>query len=670
MPARRKAVRPGERLARRSIDTIRLLSADLVERARSGHPGAPMGMAPVAYVLWHRFLKHNPADPDWPDRDRFVLSMGHASALLYSLLHLTGYDLAMDDLKAFRQWGSRTPGHPERGHPPGVETTTGPLGQGFANAVGMAIAERFLAARHNETEGAVVDHRTWVFCSDGDLMEGLVSEAASLAGHLGLGKLTCFYDDNRITIDGPTDLAFSEDVAKRFRAYGWHVQGPVEGEDLEGIAAAITRARRSPKPSLILCRTVIGRGSPGKAGTAEVHGSPLGPEELKATRRNLGWSPDESFSIPDEVRRHLAAREIGARAQRLWEERLRRYTQAHPRKAAALRRELEGELPAGWADRLPRFDAGSKAVATRSASGKVLAALAPVVPNLIGGSADLAPSNKTLLGDLPAQSNRHPEGRNLHFGVREHAMAGIMNGLLLHGGLRVYGGTFLVFSDYLRPAARLAAMMGLPAVYVFTHDSIGLGEDGPTHQPVEQAMSLRLIPGLRVVRPADANETVEAWRMALEHTDGPTALLLSRQDLPVLDPERTANARRGGYVLSRTLGPPRVVLIATGSEVHLALEAKALLESQTITTQVVSLPCWELFAEQDEAYIARVLPQGAMRVAIEAGVTLGWERWVRNHSYVIGLDRFGASAPYEVLFREFGLTAENVVDRVLRLLED
>jgi transketolase len=670
MPAKRKAVRPEERLARRSIDTIRLLSADLVERARSGHPGAPMGMAPVAYVLWHRFLKHNPADPDWPDRDRFVLSMGHASALLYSLLHLTGYDLTLDDLKAFRQWGSRTPGHPERRHPLGVETTTGPLGQGFGNAVGMAIAERFLAARYNEAEGAVVDHRTWVFCSDGDLMEGVASEAASLAGHLGLGKLTCFYDDNRITIDGPTDLAFSEDVGKRFRAYGWHVQGPVEGEDLEEVAAAITRARRSPKPSLILCRTVIGQGSPGKAGTAEVHGSPLGSEELKATKRNLGWPTEESFIVPEEVGRHLVARATGARAQRLWEERLRRYGRAHPRKAAALRQELAGDLPEGWTDRLPRYEAGSKAVATRSASGKVLAALAPVVSNLIGGSADLAPSNKTLLGDEPAQSSRHPEGRNLHFGVREHAMAAVMNGVLLHGGVRIYGGTFLIFSDYLRPAARLAAMMGLPAVYVFTHDSIGLGEDGPTHQPVEQAMSLRLIPGLRVIRPADANETVEAWRLALERTDGPTALLLSRQDLPVLDPERTDGVRRGGYILSRTMGTPRVVLIATGSEVHLALEAKSLLEAQTITTQVVSLPCWELFAEQDEPYIAKVLPQGTMRVAIEAGVTLGWERWVRNHSYVIGLDRFGASAPYEVLYREFGLTAEDVVDRVMRLLED
>ncbi len=671
MSARRKRrPTPEEKLARRSIDTLRLLAADMVERAESGHPGAPMGMAPIAYLLWSRFLRHDPGDPSWPDRDRFVLSMGHASALLYSLLHLTGYDLEMEDLKSFRQWGSRTPGHPEHGHTPGVETTTGPLGQGLANAVGMAIAERMLADRFNLEGHRLIDHRTWVFCSDGDLMEGIGAEAASLAGHLGLGRLICFYDDNHITIDGATDLAFSEDVAKRFRAYGWHVQGPVEGGDIEAVAAAVKRARRNVKPSLIVCRTVIGQGSPGKAGTSGVHGSPLGPEELRATKENLGWPPDDHFVVPDEVRAHLSARETGGQVHQLWNERLDRYTREYPGLAEELHRVLAGELPPGWDEALPSYPAGSKAMATRNASGKILNALAGRLPELAGGSADLAPSNKTWLEGAAVQSTEQPGGRNFHFGVREHAMGSVMNGMLLHGGLRVYGGTFLIFSDYMRPSIRLAAMMGLPAVYVFTHDSIGLGEDGPTHQPVEQTMSLRLIPGLHVIRPADANETVEAWRIALERTDGPTALLLSRQDLPILEPGRAEGVRQGAYVLSRTSGPVKAVLIATGSEVQLALGAKAQLEALKIPTQVVSMPCWELFEEQDEEYITEVLPRGAMRVAIEAGVSLGWEHWVRNASYIMGLNRFGASAPYEVLYSAFGFTAEDITERVLRLLED
>jgi transketolase len=653
-----------------SINTIRMLSADAVERANSGHPGAPMGVAPMAYALWTRYLKHNPADPGWPDRDRFVLSMGHASMLIYSMLHLTGYALSLEDLKDFRQWGSRTPGHPEFGHTPGVETTTGPLGQGVGNAVGLALAERLMAASYNEDGYPLFDHFTYAFCSDGDLMEGVASEAASLAGHLKLGKLICLYDDNRITIDGSTDLSFSEDVGKRFRAYGWHVVGPIDGGVVNEVDGAIRKARRADRPSLIICRTTIAEGSPNKANTAGAHGAPLGAEELRLTKKNLGWPQDESFHVPHQVSMHMSALETGARLQRAWVELLAKYAEAHPEKAARLQRDIKGELPADWEQHLPVFEAGSKAMATRVASGKIINALAPVIENLVGGSADLSPSNMTYIEVSGDQSADNPAGRNLRFGVREHGMGAIINGLLLHGGLRAYGGTFLIFSDYMRPSIRLAALMGIPAIYIFTHDSVGLGEDGPTHQPIEHTMSLRLMPGLSVIRPADPNETSQAWRMALERTDGPTALLLTRQNVPVLDPARTEGTVRGGYVLSRTTGAPRVVLIATGSEVQTALEAKAMLEADSIATQVVSLPCWDVFQRQPAEYIEEVIPTGALPVAIEAGVTLGWERWTGGPEYVQGIDRFGASAPAPILFTELGITAEALTNRVRKHLEE
>jgi len=652
-----------------SINTIRMLAADMVEAANSGHPGAPMGTASMAYLLWTRFLKHNPDDPEWHDRDRFVLSMGHASALLYSLLHLTGYDLSLDDLKNFRQWNSRTPGHPEYGETPGVECTTGPLGQGIGMGVGMALAERIMASRYNEKRFPLFDHHTWVFCGDGDMMEGVSSEAASLAGHLKLGKLILLYDDNRITIDGSTDLSFSEDVRKRFQAYGWHAQEPVDGENLTELEGAISKARRDRRPSLIICRTTIAHGSPNKAGTSGAHGSPLGAEELRLTKRNLGLPEQESFHIPPDVSRHMDGIKRGREAQDTWQGLLARYAEGYPEKAELLTRELSGELPIGWQEYLPVFDAGSKAIATRSASGKVINALAPVCENLVGGSADLAPSNKTAIEGEPDQSYETPGGRYLRFGVREHGMGAICNGIALHGGLRPFAATFLVFSDYMRPSIRLAALMKLPVVYVFTHDSIAVGEDGPTHQPVEQTMSLRLIPGLLVLRPADANETVRAWRIAMERTDGPTAILLSRQDLPVLDPDRTTDVERGGYVLSRTMGSRQVALVATGAEVHLALEAKAILESEGIGTRVVSLPSWELFRQQSTEYQEEVLPSGSVPVAIEAGSTSGWERWVGSPANVHGIDRFGASAPWEVLSTRLGFSTEAIVERVKKLLE-
>ncbi len=657
-------------LAPLSINTIRMLAADAVEEAHSGHPGAPMGVAPMAYLLWTRFLKHNPTDPGWPNRDRFVLSMGHASMLLYSMLYLTGYELTLGDLRHFRQWGSITPGHPEYGVTPGVETTAGPLGQGFGIGVGMALAERIMGARYNTDGFPIFDHYTYAFCSDGDLMEGVASEAASLAGHHQLGKLIYLYDDNSITIDGKTDLTFTENVRRRFQAYGWHVSNPLDGNDLQALSNAIIKARRDQRPSLIICRTTIAEGSPNKANTAEAHGAPLGAEELRLTKANLGWPEYESFLVPERVLQHLSAEEAGRKAQTEWEALVERYCEQFPEKGERLKLELAGELPEGWADALPTYEVGTSAVATRKASGKIINVLAPLIENLVGGSADLTPSNNTYIEVSGHQSPASPEGRYLHFGVREHAMGAICNGLALHGGLRPFAATFLVFSDYMRPSIRLAAMMGLPVIYIFTHDSIGLGEDGPTHQPVEQAMSLRLIPNMQVIRPADANETVQAWQLALQRTDGPTAILLSRQQLPVLDPERTPGAVNGGYILSRTSGTPQVVLIATGSEVHLALEAKALLENEKIGTQVTSLPCWEVFQQQNTEYREAVLPSGSVKVALEAGVTLGWERWVGTPAHAHGLDRFGASAPGETVLRELGFTAEAVVERVKKLLEE
>jgi transketolase len=657
------------------VNTIRTLAMDAVERAASGHPGAPMGLAPIAYLLYTRLLRHSPRHPDWPDRDRFVLSAGHASMLLYASLFLSGYDVTLDDLKAFRQWGSRTPGHPEHGHAPGVETTTGPLGQGLANAVGMAIAEAHLAARYNRPGHRVVDHRTWVLCSDGDLMEGISHEAASLAGHLRLGKLIAFYDDNRITIEGSTDLAFSEDVAKRFAAYGWEVQRVGDGNDLAALERAAKRARRrTDRPSLIIVRTHIGYGAPTKQDTAAAHGAPLGAAEVEGAKRAYGWPSEEPFHVPGEAVAHWrTAVERGERAKRAWERRWRAYERAHPEAAAALRAALAGELPGGWQERLPVFTPRDGAMATRAASGKVLNALAPVVTTLVGGSADLAESNNTHLkgeSDLLAGSWG---GRNMHFGVRELGMCGVLNGMALHGGVRPFGATFLVFSDYARPAIRLAALMELPVIYVFTHDSIGLGEDGPTHQPVEHLVALRVIPNMTVIRPADAAETAMAWRAALEHRHGPTALVLTRQKVPTLDRTRLAPADgllHGAYVLAEAEGSPaRVILIGSGSEVALCLAARDVLQGEGVPTRVVSMPSTELFKRQDEAYRERVLPPAVRaRVAVEAGRAQGWHRWVGNDGDIVSIDRFGASAPYERIYEEFGLTAGHVAQRALALL--
>jgi len=654
------------------INAIRFLAVDAVEQAKSGHPGMPMGAAPMAYVLWTRHLRHNPRDPKWPNRDRFVLSAGHGSMLLYALLHLTGYDLPMEELQQFRQWGSRTPGHPEYGHTPGVETTTGPLGQGFANAVGMAIAEQYLAAHFNREGFSIFDHFTYVIASDGDLMEGISHEAASLAGHLGLGKLIVLYDDNDISIDGSTDQTFTEDVGARFEAYGWHVQHVEDGNDLMAIDAALWQARaETERPSLIVVRTHIGYGSPNKQDTPAAHGAPLGPEEVRLTKRNLGWPEDKTFYVPDEVYRHMRqAVKRGQQWQDEWEALRTRYREAYPAEAAELERWLSRRLPEGWNEGLPAFEAG-KAVATRNAGGAVLDVLAARIPELIGGSADLAESNKTHPKGREAFSRNNRKGGYIHFGVREHAMAAICNGLSLHG-LRAYASTFLVFSDYLRPSLRLSALMGQPVIYVFTHDSIGLGEDGPTHQPVEHLSSLRAIPNVVVLRPADATETVEAWKIALERDNGPTLLILTRQNVPVLDRNRLAPAegvRRGGYVLKEAQNTLRAILLASGSEVHIALAAAEQLETEGIGVRVVSMPSWELFRQQAPAYRDAVLPpEITVRVAIEAGVAQGWEQFVGCHGRIVSLERFGASAPAQVLFQQFGFTPERVAHEVQMLL--
>nr|MBC7245131.1 transketolase [Chloroflexota bacterium] len=657
------------------INTIRTLSMDAVEKAKSGHPGMPMGAAAMAYVLWTRFLKHNPADPTWPDRDRFVLSAGHGCMLLYSLLHLTGYDLPLDELKQFRQWGSRTPGHSEYGRTPGVETTTGPLGQGFATGVGMAIAERMLAAHFNRPGHTIVGHYTYAIVSDGDLMEGVASEAASLAGHLRLGKLIYLYDDNKITIEGSTDLAFTENVARRFEAYGWHVQR-VDGNDVNALEAALRAAQAElERPSLIIARTHIAYGSPNKQDTAEAHGAPLGEEEIRLTKKALGWPTDEPFYIPEAALAHFRrALETGSAAQAAWQARFAAYENAYPELAAEWRRVMRGELPEGWERHLPNFDPSTGPVATREASGKVLNALAPHIPELVGGSADLAPSNLTYLAGMGNFQAANRGGRNLHFGVREHAMGAILSGMALHGGLRPYGGTFLVFSDYMRPAIRLAALMELPVIYVFTHDSIGLGEDGPTHQPVEHLASLRAMPHLTVIRPADATETVVAWKVALQHRTGPVALALSRQKLPIIDRSTYAAAdglALGAYVLADAgSGNVDLILIATGSEVSLALEAQKRLEQQGIGTRVVSMPSWELFEAQPQEYREAVLPPHiTARLAIEAGVAQGWCRYVGERGTVLSIECFGASAPYKVLFQKYGFTVENVVEHALDVLK-
>ncbi|MGH9379482.1 MAG: transketolase [Thermoanaerobaculia bacterium] len=657
------------------INTIRFLAVDMVEAAQSGHPGAPLGQAPMGHLLFSRYLRFDPAAPEWPNRDRFVLSCGHASALLYALLHLAGYDLPLDELERFRQLGSRTPGHPEHGLTPGVETTTGPLGQGLTNAVGMAMAERMLAARFNRQGFPLFDHRIFVFASDGDLMEGVTSEASSLAGHLRLGRLIVLYDDNRITIDGATDLAFSEDVEARYAAYGWHVQAVEDGNDLAALGAAVDVAlAEEERPSLIRVRTHIGYGAPTKQDTADAHGAPLGAEEARATKEALGWPLEPPFLIPEGAAAPLeAAARCGATERAAWEELLGRYRGEHPEAAAELERRLAGDLPAGWEARLPDFAAATGSMATRSASGKVLNAIEGALPELVGGSADLTGSNNTYIDSRPVFSAAERGGSNLHFGVREHAMGGILSGMALSGLLRPYGGTFLIFSDYMRPAIRLAALMELPVVYVFTHDSIFLGEDGPTHQPISQLVALRAIPNLTVIRPADAHETAAAWKAALERREGPTALSLTRQKLPILD-ETARLARvgvaRGAYVLAEPSQPVQAILIATGSEVPIALEAGRRLAADGLAVRVVSMPSWELFEAQPEAYRKEVLPPGVpLRLAIEAGSPLGWDRYVGPHGEVMAMTGFGASAPWQDLAAHFRFTADEIVARLRRLTD-
>ncbi|MFH0910070.1 MAG: transketolase [Planctomycetota bacterium] len=659
----------GEALAELAVNTLRFLSADAVQAADSGHPGLPMGAADLAHVLWTKFLRVDPADPLWINRDRFALSAGHGSALLYSLLHLAGFDLSLDDLKAFRQYGSKTPGHPEFGHTPGVDTTSGPLGAGFTNAVGFALAERMLAERFNTPGHPLIDHYTYVLASDGCFMEGVTSEAASLAGHLGLGKLICLYDDNEITIEGPTDLAFTEDVNGRFEAYGWHVQD-VGGHDCAAVENALRAAQTEPsRPSLVVCHTVIGRGAPTKAGTAEAHGAPLGEAELAAAKRALGWPAEARFLVPEPVRALWQGRREEWRGVReAWDELLGLYRAKHPGQARAFDRAVAGGLPRKLRHAVPPFPAG-KAQATRSSGGEILNRLARAVPELVGGSADLAPSTRTELKGSPFLGPGRFGGRNIHFGVREHAMGHVSNGLALHGGFIPFCATFLVFADYMRPALRLAALMRRRVLFYYTHDSIFVGEDGPTHQPVEHLASLRSIPRLRVMRPCDANEAAEAFCLALERRDGPTAFSLTRQNLPTLDRTALAPAslaKRGAYILKEAPGGrPDLILLASGSEVHVALEAAARLEAEGMKPRVVSMVCMELFEEQPQGYRRKLLPRRVRRrVAIEASLDPHWDRYVGDKGIVVGLRDFGVSGPYQVLARAFGLTADGVLDRM------
>ncbi|MDO9515385.1 MAG: transketolase [Syntrophales bacterium] len=679
-------------LAELSINTIRFLAIDAIQGAKSGHPGLPMGGAAMAYTLWTRHLKHNPSHPGWVDRDRFVLSAGHGSMLLYALLHLTGYDLSIDDIKAFRAWESKAPGHPEFGATPGVEVTTGPLGQGIGDAVGMAIAEAHLAAVYNSDDVKVVDHYTYAIAGDGDMMEGISYEACSLAGHLKLGKLIVLYDDNLISLAGETRLSFTEDVEKRFESCGWQVQHVEDGNDVDAIDQAITRAKEdASRPSIILVRTVIGYGSPAKQGTASCHGSPLGGDEAAATRENLCWQAESEFFVPEEVKDHMrGAVERGGQQEAEWKSVLEHCRKAYPEACAEFERVQKGDLPPNWEAALPVFSGDLKPVSTRKVSEAVLQALAPVIPELMGGSADLNPSTLTWLkgfGDFQAAGTGTKDvqgavggdwsykGRNVHFGVREHAMTAIANGMALHGGIIPFVGTFFVFADYMRPSIRLAALMGARVVYVLTHDSIGVGEDGPTHQPIEHLMSLRAMPGLMVIRPADAAEAVEAWRRALLNDRGPTALIFSRQDIPILDRSRYTPAdglHRGGYTIwESSKGTPDVILIGTGSELQLALDAgKSLSEKDGVAVRVVSLPCWELFDGQPEAYREEVLPSSVKaRVAVEAGIKLGWEHYVGLEGAVIGMDGFGASAPASVLYEKFGITAQHVVKAAEKLIK-
>ncbi len=655
------------------INTIRVLSGECIERAHSGHPGICMGAAPMAFVLWTKFLKHNPQNPRWPNRDRFILSAGHGSMLLYSLLFLSGYDISLEDLKSFRQWGSITPGHPEYGLTPGVETTTGPLGQGFANGVGMAIAERFLAEHFNRPGFEIVDHHIYAIVSDGDLMEGISHEAGSLAGHLGLGKLIYLYDDNRITIDGSTDITYTEDRLKRFEAYGWHVQSVSDGNDLKTIEDAIKRAKdETEKPSLIVIRTHLGYGSPNKQDHPSAHGEPLGEQELKLTKERLGWPLDKEFYVPEQVLEYFRrAVSRGREWEEEWNHTFSEYRKRYPELSSKWDRWMRGKIDLSWERELLRFSPDSKGMATRVASGKTLNIIARHVPNLMGGSADLSGSNKTIIeGEGRFQRGNYGE-RNIHFGVREHAMAGILNGMALHGGVIPYGGTFLVFSDYMRPSMRLASMMKLKVIYIFTHDSIGIGEDGPTHQPIEQLTTLRAMPQLTVIRPCDANETRVAWKVALE-VEGPVALILSRQALPIIDRTEFNSEEglcRGAYILNKEEEGPDIILISSGSEVHPTIEAYRLLKTQDIRCRVVSMPSWELFDAQSEDYRREILPADIKKIVIEAAYPLGWERYAGCNSTIMGIKRYGASAPYKVLFEKFGFTPQDIRDEALRLLK-
>lgn len=676
-------------MEKKCIDTIRFLAADAIEKAKSGHPGMPLGAAAAAFTLWTRHLKHNPENPLWPDRDRFILSAGHASMLLYSLLHLTGYNLSLDDIKYFRQWGSRTPGHPEYKHTPGVEVTTGPLGQGLANAVGMAIAEAHLAACFNREENRLVDHFTYALASDGDMMEGVAFEACALAGHLRLGKLIVLYDDNKVTLAGSAGLSFTENIEMRFKSYGWQVQKVKDGNDVAAIDRAIKKAKKDPDhPSLICVQSTIGYGAPCKQGTCDAHGSPLGTDELKGAKAALGWPLEPLFFVPEDVRKYFRkALTRGRKQEKSWQEVLQLYRQKEPSSTAEYDRMILGELPSGWEEALPQFPAGSKDTATRKASEIVMQALAAKIPELTGGSADLNPSTFTWLknfGDfqspgLSAEGLHGTvggpwgyEGRNIHFGVREHAMGAITVGMSLHGGIIPYTATFLTFADYMRPPMRLAALMGLRAIFVFTHDSIGVGEDGPTHQPVEQIMNLRQVPNMTVIRPADANETAEAWRLALANTFGPSALIFSRQNLPVLDRSictAASGTRYGGYILWESAPDPELILIATGSEVALTLAAARILAADGLKVRVVSLPSWEIFDRQTELYRDSVLPrQVTARVAVEAGVKLGWEHYVGLAGKTIGMESFGASAPGPVLYEKFGFSTAKIVEAAKAML--
>jgi transketolase len=657
------------------INTVRVLAADAVQKANSGHPGMPMGAAPMAHVLWSKSMHYNPANPHWPNRDRFILSAGHGCMLQYIYLYLTGYNISMDDLKSFRQLHSRTAGHPEYGLLDGIEVTTGPLGQGFANGVGMAIAQQYLAARYNRPGFSLFDYKIYAICSDGDLMEGISAEAASLAGHLALGNLIYLYDDNHISIEGNTEIAFNEDVAKRFEAYGWHVQVIEDGNDVEALTRAVQAAREeTSRPSLIKVRTHIAYGSPNKADTAEAHGSPLGEDEVKRVKQNLGFDPNQYFVVPAEVSDYYReAGKKGAPLEQEWDRLYHAYKEKYPELAAEYELFSSGGLPEGWKDKLPSFKPDQGKIATRKASGQVLNAIADSLPLMIGGAADLAPSTDTLLKKYGSFTKDDHSGRNFHFGIREHAMGAVLNGITLTNGLIAYGATFLIFSEYMRPPIRLAAIMKIRPVFVYTHDSIGLGEDGTTHQPVEQLISLRAIPNLTVIRPADANETAQAWRVALEHEGGPVALILTRQNLPIIDQEKyasAANLEKGAYILSPCEGEPQLILIATGSEVQLALAAQQQLKDAGIAASVVSMPSWELFEKQQDDYKEQVLPKKIKkRLAIEAGSPMGWHRYVTDEGDVLGVDRFGESAPIDALMKEYGFTVENAVSRAKALLQ-